>query len=119
LGVSRARHDPLPFSFANCQRVLGCSPLSPIGFGGELDAEEVRDHVRYDWRRWLNRSLDGYPPWMRRLVLHTLRSVSPAAQAYSVAVLPACHFCSPPSAIPAHTGHANPVTNGGTDGVGA
>jgi hypothetical protein len=38
--------DGLPFSFVNCLRVVGCSPLSPIPYCGLVDAEEVRDRIR-------------------------------------------------------------------------
>ena len=37
--------DSRPFSFVNCLRVVGCSPLSPISYCGRVDAEEVRDHI--------------------------------------------------------------------------
>ena len=31
--------DARPFSFVNCLRVVGCSPLSPIAYCGLVDAE--------------------------------------------------------------------------------
>ena len=38
--------DDRPFSFASCLRVVGCSPLSPIAYCGQVDAEEIRDRIR-------------------------------------------------------------------------
>jgi len=61
--------DNRPFSFVNCLRVVGCSPLSPIAFCGRVDPEEVRDQIRSDIRRWLLASLTRYPDWVRQAVL--------------------------------------------------
>ena len=61
--------DNRPFSFVNCLRVVGCSPLSPIAFCGRVDAEEVRDQIRGDIGRWLLASLARYPDWVRQAVL--------------------------------------------------
>lgn len=61
-------HDPLPFSFANCLRVVANSPLSPIGYCGTVDVEDVRDRLRQHLRRWFDRALDAYPAWVRQLV---------------------------------------------------
>jgi len=60
--------DAAPFSFASCLRVVGCSPLSPIGYCGRVDAEEVRDHIRNGMKAWLRASLQRYPEWVRRAV---------------------------------------------------
>jgi len=60
--------DALPFSFVNCLRVVGCSPLSPIAYCGSVDAEEVRDCIRAGVRRWLTATLDRYPDWVREAV---------------------------------------------------
>ncbi len=57
--------DALPFSFVNCLRVVGCSPLSPIAYCGRLDAEEVRDSIRCAVRGWLTATLERYPQWVR------------------------------------------------------
>ena len=60
--------DPLPFSFATCLRVVGSSPLSPIGYCGAVDVEEVREQLRVRLRRWFELALDAYPAWVRQLV---------------------------------------------------
>ena len=60
--------DALPFSFVNCLRVVGCSPLSPIAYCGLTDAEEIRDHVRSRVRPWLHATLARYPQWVRESV---------------------------------------------------
>lgn len=59
----------MPFSFVSCLHVVGCSPLSPIPFCGQLDAEEVRDRIRANVRRWLTATLDRYPAWVRQAVV--------------------------------------------------
>jgi hypothetical protein len=60
--------DARPFSFVNCLRVVGCSPLSPIAYCGRLDAEELRDHVRHNLKAWLGQTLQRYPAWVREAV---------------------------------------------------
>jgi hypothetical protein len=60
--------DGLPFSFVNCLRVVGCSPLSPIPYCGLLDAEEVRERIRHGLRPWLHATLARYPDWVREAV---------------------------------------------------
>ncbi len=57
-----------PFSFVNCLRVVGNSPLSPIPYCGRLDAEELRDHVRHHVRAWLGDTVARYPPWVREAI---------------------------------------------------
>ena len=57
--------DARPFSFVNCLRVVGCSPLSPIAYCGRLDAEELRDHIRMHLRTWLGETVERYPAWVR------------------------------------------------------
>lgn len=57
-----------PFSFSNCLRVVGCSPLSPVDYCGQVDAELVRLHVSRKVRPWLQASLLRYPPWVRHAV---------------------------------------------------
>jgi hypothetical protein len=59
-----------PFSFVNCLRVVGSSPLSPIDYCGWVDAEEVRDRIRDGLNAWLKVSLDRYPAWVRDAVVH-------------------------------------------------
>lgn len=58
--------DDRPFSFAVCLRVVGCSPLSPIPYCGQVDVEEVRDRLRAKLKRWLGASLERYPDWVRQ-----------------------------------------------------
>lgn len=60
--------DGMPFSFASCLRVVGCSPLSPIAYCGLVDVEEVRDHIRLGLRAWLPATLLRYPDWVREAV---------------------------------------------------
>lgn len=60
--------DGLPFSFASCLRVVGCSPLSPIAYCGLVDVEEVRDRIRLGLRAWLPTTLLRYPDWVREAV---------------------------------------------------
>ena len=58
--------DKQPFSFVNCVRVVGISPLSPVPyFIGAADADEVREWVRLRLRQWLIESLQAYPVWIR------------------------------------------------------
>lgn len=61
--------DRAPFSFANCLRVVGVSPLSPIEWCGLVDVEEVRDRIRCRARSWLDATLARYPAWVRRAVV--------------------------------------------------
>lgn len=56
--------DEQPFSFVNCLRVVGCSPLSPIAYCGSVDAQEIRDQIACHVRRWLIETLANYPPWV-------------------------------------------------------
>lgn len=59
-----------PFSFVNCLKVVGCSPLSPTPYFGRVDAEEIRDAIRSQVKTWLHATLDRYPPWVCDAVLH-------------------------------------------------
>lgn len=61
--------DDRPFSFVNCLRVVGCSPLSPIPYCGQVDAEDVRDRIRTKLKPWLDASLERYPAWVRQAVV--------------------------------------------------
>jgi hypothetical protein len=67
---SEREKDGLPFSFASCLRVVGCSPLSPIAYCGLVDVEEIRDHIRHSLKAWFNASLERYPSWVRDAVVH-------------------------------------------------
>lgn len=65
---SERKKDGLPFSFANCLHVVGCSPLSPIAYCGQIDAEVVRDSIRHHLKAWLAATLERYPAWVREVV---------------------------------------------------
>jgi len=60
--------DSRPFSFVNCLRVVGCSPLSPIAYCGLVDAEELRDHIRHGVKAWLGETVQRYPRWVRESI---------------------------------------------------
>ncbi len=60
--------DGRPFSFVSCLRVVGCSPLSPIAYCGQVDAEDLRDHIRNGVKAWLGETLRRYPDWVREAV---------------------------------------------------
>jgi len=66
---SEREKDGLPFSFVNCLRVVGCSPLSPIAYCGRVDAEDVRDRIRHGLKAWLDATLERYPDWVRDAVV--------------------------------------------------
>ncbi|MBB4730495.1 hypothetical protein [Xanthomonas arboricola] len=57
-----------PFSFVNCVRIVGCSPLSPIPYCGAVDVEGIRDYVRTHLKRWFTATLERYPEWVRQTV---------------------------------------------------
>lgn len=61
--------DARPFSFANCLRVVGCSPLSPVTYCGLMDVEEVRDRIQSSVKAWLVATLERYPDWVREAVV--------------------------------------------------
>lgn len=54
-----------PFSFVNCLKIVGFSPLSPIPFCGAVDAEEIRDIIRNRAKGWLDATIARYPKWVR------------------------------------------------------
>ncbi len=60
--------DRQPFSFVNCLRVVGCSPLSPIAYVGLVDAEEIRDRIENNLKTWLSATVERYPDWVRDAV---------------------------------------------------
>ena len=66
-----AEHEKndVPFSFVSCLRVVGCSPLSPIAYCGQIDAEDVRENIRHCLNDWLSASLERYPIWVRDAVI--------------------------------------------------
>lgn len=61
--------DGRPFSFVNCLRVVGCSPLSPIAYCGLVDAQDVRDRIQNSLKAWLSATLERYPVWVREAVI--------------------------------------------------
>lgn len=61
--------EHLPFSFVSCLHVVGCSPLSPLAYCGRVDAEEVRECIRYHVRAWLAATLTRYPAWVGEAVV--------------------------------------------------
>jgi hypothetical protein len=60
--------DDQPFSFANCLRVVGNSPLSPTGYFGDLKVEDVREWLRTNATKWLRATLARYPDWVQALI---------------------------------------------------
>lgn len=60
--------DGRPFSFANCLRVVGTSPLSPTAYFGDLQVEDVRDWLRANARKWVRATLCRYPDWVQALI---------------------------------------------------
>ena len=60
--------EGLPFSFVNCLRVVGCSPLSPIAVCGLVDAHEIREHIRHSVKTWFDATLKRYPEWVREAI---------------------------------------------------
>ena len=60
--------DGRPFSFANCLRVVGTSPLSPTAYFGDLQVDDVRDWLRANARKWVRATLCRYPDWVQALI---------------------------------------------------
>ena len=58
-----------PFSFVNCLRVVGLSPLSPVPYLGPIDAESIRGWIRHHVREWLTATIERYPSWAAQAVL--------------------------------------------------
>lgn len=54
--------DDLPFSFASCLKLYGNSSNPSEGI---LNALEVREALRPLVGRWIGKTLDGYPNWVR------------------------------------------------------
>jgi hypothetical protein len=57
-----------PFSFVNCLKVVGCSPLSPAPYFGLVDADEIRNSISSQVKEWLVATLERYPAWVREAV---------------------------------------------------
>ena len=60
--------DGRPFSFANCLRVVGTSPLSPTDYFGTVEIDEVRDWLRANANQWIRATVAKYPDWIQTLV---------------------------------------------------
>ena len=60
--------DGRPFSFANCLRVVGTSPLSPTAYFGALQIDEVRGWLRANANEWIRATVAKYPDWVQALV---------------------------------------------------
>jgi hypothetical protein len=60
--------DSRPFSFANCLRVVGTSPLSPAAYCGDVQVDDIRDWLRSHARQWIRATLEQYDPWVQALV---------------------------------------------------
>lgn len=64
--------DAVPFSFANCLRVVGCSPLSPTAYFGAVDVGEVRQWIAL-WASCASCSARSSAGACRRICLAELR----------------------------------------------
>jgi hypothetical protein len=60
--------DARPFSFANCLRVVGTSPMSPTPYFGLLEVDDIRNWLRTNARKWLRATIARYPEWVRTLI---------------------------------------------------
>ena len=69
LGLKPTEVRGQPFSFVNCLRVVGSSPLSPVPYLGPIDAESIRDWIRHHIREWLSATIARYPSWAAEAVL--------------------------------------------------
>jgi hypothetical protein len=58
-----------PFSFVSCLKVVASSPLSPLPYLGQLDADEIRDAIQLRIKAWLRATLEKYPEWIRDAVV--------------------------------------------------
>jgi hypothetical protein len=61
--------DAGKFSFANCVRVVGTSPLSPTPYFGKVDVEAIRDWIRHKSKKWFRDTIARYPQWVQDLIL--------------------------------------------------
>ena len=60
--------DGQPFSFANCLRVVGTSPMSPTPYFGLIQVDEIRAWLRHNSRKWINATIARYPDWIQALI---------------------------------------------------
>jgi len=60
--------DDRPFSFANCLRVVGTSPLSPTAYFGALQVDDIRDWLRSNAPKWIRATIARYPAWVQALI---------------------------------------------------
>ena len=60
--------DVRPFSFANCLRVVGTSPMSPTPYFGLIQVDEVRAWLRTNSRSWIDATIARYPEWVQALI---------------------------------------------------
>lgn len=60
--------EALPFSFANCVKVVSLSPLSPLPFIGAFDVGDLRDVLAHGARRWIRDSVQRFPDWIQELI---------------------------------------------------
>ena len=60
--------DGRPFSFANCLRVVGTSPMSPTPYFGLIQVDEVRAWLRTNSRKWIDATIARYPDWIQALI---------------------------------------------------
>jgi hypothetical protein len=61
--------DDNPFSFANCVKVVGCSPHSPTAFFGAIDIDDVRNWLRRKAKAWFWASIESYPEPVREQIV--------------------------------------------------
>jgi hypothetical protein len=60
--------DGRPFSFVNCLRVVGTSPMSPTPYFGLVQIDEIRAWLRCNARKWIAASIARYPAWVQSLI---------------------------------------------------
>jgi hypothetical protein len=60
--------DGRPFSFANCLRVVGTSPMSPTPYFGLMQIDDIRNWLRINARKWIRASIARYPDWVQVLI---------------------------------------------------
>lgn len=62
-------HDARPFSFVNCLKVVGCSPLSPTPYVGVVDPQVIRRWIRHHLHGWFESTLKTFPEWVRTAIV--------------------------------------------------
>ena len=60
--------DERPFSFVQCVRVVGLSPLSETAFFGLVDIDEIRHWIDTNARRWIRATISRYPTWAQEVI---------------------------------------------------